>query len=229
MAAVSLGPNSASIDTERLHIRSVTPDDLDSYVKLYGDPDVMKSFADGKTKTKAEVEPRLALWCSRWKEGDPFSALAVETRDKAEFIGHIILGHGENPGESEMAYLFVKDAWGRKFGTEAVQAVTTDYVDAIRSREFLLNRFHLDRKPLTTLCATARVDNVASNRILEGIGMWPKKTDEKYGAQRHHYTLDVNYARRNPVITVEGKRTRFPELSARQILGLVEKPKQEKS
>lgn len=42
------------------------------------------------------------------------------------------------------------------------------------------------------LFLTARPDNPASGRILEKVGMKFVRAEEKYGAMRHHYAMDLN-------------------------------------
>src|ERR1700722_8586306 len=119
-----------TIDTDRLHLRSIEPteDYYDAYFSLFGDPAVMEKYATGQTKTKEEIQSRIDnSWVKRWRENDPYSALAIFTRDTGEFIGHIVLGHGDDPGQSEIAFLLLKRYWDHGYGTEAVMAVVHDY------------------------------------------------------------------------------------------------------
>lgn len=189
------------LETERLTLRSATPDMLDDYAALHADPEVMKSLADGTIKTRETVQGRLEAWNKRWMTGDYYSTMAVFEKKSKKFIGHFVVGHGEKAGESEIAYLFHKEFWGNGYGTEAAQAVVQGLVPMLRDRELIWGKHPLDGKPLTTLCATARIDNVASNAILKRLGMKLLKTDEKFGAIRHHYTYDVQYMNpSNPMI-----------------------------
>lgn len=41
-----------------------------------------------------------------------------------------MIGHGDEPGQSEVAYLFMKNHWGKGLGTEAVNAVVKEYAPA---------------------------------------------------------------------------------------------------
>ena len=52
--------------------------------------------------------------------------------------------------------------------------------------------YTLEGKPLERIVATARPDNPASGRILEKVGMRFVRAEEKYGALRHHYSIDLN-------------------------------------
>jgi [ribosomal protein S5]-alanine N-acetyltransferase len=178
-----------TIDTPRLHMRSVQPIEADyrRYAKLYGDPEVMAKYAAGQTKSKEEITARIRdLWAKRWRENDPYSGLAVFKKDDHAFIGHVVLGHGDAPGESEIAYLFHKQFWNQGYGTEAVRALVKDYAPETVRQGYLM-----DGKPLTRIGATTRPDNPASVRILEKIGMHLVGKEEKYGALRHCYALDL--------------------------------------
>ena len=60
-----------TIDTERLHLRSVeaTEDYYAAYFSLFGDPVVMGKYATGQTKTKEEIQSRIeGSWVKRWRE-----------------------------------------------------------------------------------------------------------------------------------------------------------------
>ncbi len=174
-----------TIDTERLHIRSVQAKsaDYDRYTLLFGDTAVMKTFATGVKKTAEETIERVNLWDRRWRNNDPYSGLAV-FRDK-DFIGHVVLGHGDRPGESELAYLFHQKYWNQGYGTEAVTALVKEYAPMVAKD------YQLGDQPLKRIVATARPDNPASCKILEKVGMKKIGDEVTHGALRHHYAIDL--------------------------------------
>ncbi len=176
---------SVTIDTDRLHIRPVeaTEEEYDRYGALFGNKDVMEKYATGQTKTREEMKARIHdIWAKRWREHDPYSGMAVLKKDTNEFVGHIVLGHGNEPGEAELAGLETRDFWGNGYGLEAATAIVREYAP-ITVREGYL----LDGKPLERIVATARPDNPASVAILENVGMQVVRAEEKYGARRLHY------------------------------------------
>jgi len=178
-----------TIDTERLHIRSVEPseEDFNSYATLFGDQEVMVKFATGQTKTREDMETRIKdVWVKRWHQNDPYSSFAVFKNDTDDFLGHVVIGHGDAAGQSELAYLFMKSHWGKGFGTEAVTAVVKEYAPAT-----IEEGYTLDGKTLEMITATARPDNPGSVRILEKLGMHKIGEEEKYGALRHHFSIDL--------------------------------------
>lgn len=180
---------SVSIDTKRLHIRSVKSTEAEyiRYAKLFGDADVMRKYATGQTKSKEDMQKRIQKsWVPRWESKDPYSGLAVFKKEDGEFLGHIVLGHGDHPGESEVAYIFHKQFWGQGYGGEAVSALIQEYAPATIREGYLL-----DGKPLERIVTTVRPDNPASIRIAQKVGMIFVVSEEKYGAERHHYIIDL--------------------------------------
>ncbi len=178
---------SVTIDTKNLHMRTVVKDDCDSYVKLFGDPDVMGKFATGETKTKEETESRIeGVWMKRWRQNDPYNGLAVFEKSTSDFVGHVVLGHGDRAGESQLAYLFLKNHWGKGFGSEAVSAVVKNYAPATIDEGYTLEGETLD-----TIVATARPDNLASVRILEKQGMTKFAEEVKYNSMRYHFSIRI--------------------------------------
>ena len=177
---------SVEVRTERLAITSVGFSDTPDYFSLYGNPDVVQRFADGKTKSLPEVAERVRGWVARWAAGDPYSALTVRRQEDFKFVGAVVLGHGDHPGESELAGLGVLELWGQGLGKEAATAVARDYAPATKELGALRGGV-----PLETITATARPDNPASCKILEGMGFSCVGEAEKFGALRRFYALKV--------------------------------------
>jgi RimJ/RimL family protein N-acetyltransferase len=101
-------------------------------------------------------------------------------------LGHVILGHGDAPGESEIAYLFLQLHWRKGYGSETVATIVQEYAPAT-----VREGYTIEGKPLERIVATARYDNPASNRILEKVGMHLDASEEKYGALRHKYSIHL--------------------------------------
>ncbi len=182
---------SVRIETARLILRSITPKDTDAYTKLHADKEVVRLYASGEPQSKDKVRDRINdIWVKRWKNNDPYSALAVFSKATNEFLGHAILGHGDRPGQSEAAMLIHKQAWDRKYGTEMAHALK-DYASATVQKGYLL-----EGKPLDEVVATARTDNAPVIKILKHLGMQITHTSEKFGSLRHHYSIKL-YTEKN--------------------------------
>lgn len=177
------------IETERLRMESVTnsEEDVDNYADLFGNSDVMEKYASGTPKTKEYVEKRIESWIKRFQDQDPFNGLKVSKKDTGEFIGHVVLGHGDRPGQSELAYLFKKAHWNQGFGTEAITALVNEYALLI-----IQKGYNLEGRPLEEITATTRPDNPASVKILEKLGFEIQKEEEKYGHTRYHFSKNLS-------------------------------------
>ena len=176
--------------TNRLHLRSVTSSEsnLNDYAALFGDPEVMCKYARGVTKTKEEIAERInSEWVKRWHTNDPYSGLAVSLNATGEFLGHAMVEHGDAPGQAELAYFFKKSCWRHGYEKEAAGVLVNEYVPAtIRAG------YTLEGKVLEKIEATARPNNTASVRILEGLGMLRISEIQKFGALRYLYSIDVH-------------------------------------
>lgn len=198
-----------SIFTDRLYMRSVQPSDLNFYAALYRDPEVMAKYHDGKPKTREYIQDRIENnWVKRWREYDPYSSFAVFNKATHEFLGFITFGHGDQPGESEVAGLAKKEFWNRGLATEALHAIVKEYAPTTRKEGYLV-----EGKPLARIVATARVDNEAANKLLVGLGMQLQKTDEKFGALRHHYSINLSQLE---VITAQKAANEFKKSASNQ-------------
>jgi len=151
------------LETERLRLRRLVPDDLDELYALYADPVVRRYFPEGTLtyrETQEELEwflhghprqPRLGLW-------------ATVLKSTGQFIGRcgLLPWTIEGRDEVEVAYLLGQAYWGQGLGTEAARAI----------RDYGFEQLGLAR-----LVALIDHENLASRRVAENIGM----TFEKEG------------------------------------------------
>jgi len=110
----------AVIETERLALRRLTPQDVDRLMSILADPVAMRHYPStlGRPEVEAWVERQLQ---SYRLHGIGF--LAVEDRE-GRFLGQCGLLRQEidGRGELEVAYLFARSAWGHGYATEAARA-----------------------------------------------------------------------------------------------------------
>jgi ribosomal-protein-alanine N-acetyltransferase len=178
-----------SIETERLSIRPLDADNAihrDGYIGLFSDPEVMKTFAQGKSLDKENVDAVekfkaiVQEWALPWKQGDYFGDMVILLDE--QFVGRIALRKLDAPGFVDLSYLVCREYWGKGIATEAVSAVVNEYANYI---EGLSKELGFVFEGIT---ASVRTDNPASARILEKVGLFREPGDvEKYGATRHLY------------------------------------------
>jgi RimJ/RimL family protein N-acetyltransferase len=167
-------------------------DDLPDYIQLFGDSEGVKMFADGNPRSKEKVTERLTNWVKRWENNDPFSPFRVELKD-GTFIGFVVLGYGDEVGESELAYMLDKNYRSQGYGTEMVAAVVHEVATEIIQRDYEVNRDdeEIANAPLASICATSRLDNEPSNKLLQKLGFNIRDVNEKFGHTRNIYVLHL--------------------------------------
>ena len=149
------------LETDRLILRRLLPDDLDRLFALYSDPEIRRYFPEGTLtyeETKEELEwflnghpkhPQLGLWATMHKDSD-------------QFIGRcgLLPWTIEGRNEVEVAYLIAKEYWGQGLGTEAAQAIL---------------QYGFGQLGLSRLICMIDPSNKASRRVAEKIGMTLEK------------------------------------------------------
>ncbi|MGI0013419.1 MAG: GNAT family N-acetyltransferase [Nitrososphaera sp.] len=155
------------LETDRLILRRLLPNDLDSLFALYSDPEVRRYFPEGTLtyeETKEELEwflnghpqhPQLGLWATIHKETN-------------QFIGRcgLLPWTIDQRPEVEVAYMLAKEYWGQGLGTEAAQAIL---------------HYGFERLQLSRLICLIDRENQASIKVARNIGMTFEKEgkDEK--------------------------------------------------
>jgi ribosomal-protein-alanine N-acetyltransferase len=152
------------IETERLLIRRFEPDDLTQLGRLYADPDVMRYIPYGVLDT-AGLERVLEKY-ARVEAERGYTFWAIVDRRSGRFLGDVGFGVHEPTGEPELGYTLAPDAWGNGYAAEAARAC----LDAALA--------HLD---VERVVALVDVDNAASLRVAERIGMQRQGVVEAHG------------------------------------------------
>jgi ribosomal-protein-alanine N-acetyltransferase len=112
------------LETDRLSLRRLLPEDLDNLYAFYSDPEIRRYFPEGTLtydETREELEwflnghpshPELGLWATIHKE-------------TGQFIGRCGLLPWTIDGreEVEVAYLLAKEYWRQGLGSEAARGI----------------------------------------------------------------------------------------------------------
>ena len=162
-----------AIETKRLRLRSFTPDDLDALTVINSDPVAMRHIGDGKPITREETQKRIHRYLEHWREHG-FGLWAVDLKAEAAFIGFCGLQMIPKTNEIEVGFRFSPRYWGRGLATEATAATL----------EYGFERLEIDR-----IIGLAHPENVASQRVLEKIGLRYIKEAEYYDTIVRYYVL----------------------------------------
>lgn len=145
------------LETERLALRRLLPEDLDALYALYRDPEIRHYFPEGVLSLEATQEeleyflnghpkyPELGLW-------------ATIRKGTGAFIGRcgLLPWTLEGRYEVEVAFLLDKAYWGRGLATEAAGAIAA---------------YAFETLGLERLVCLIDEENIASQRVAERIGM----------------------------------------------------------
>ncbi|MEG4580856.1 GNAT family N-acetyltransferase [Microcoleus sp. MON1_C5] len=156
------------IETARLYLRQFTPDDLDDLYRIYSDPEIMKYLSGVRTREATEIAIYTML--KRWEENN-FGMWAVVHKIDGKMIGRCGLCFLDGTSEVELGYALDKVYWNQGLATEA----------SLASLNYGFEILKLDR-----IVAIARPENIASQRVIQKVGM-------KYEKNAHYYETDVVY------------------------------------
>jgi [ribosomal protein S5]-alanine N-acetyltransferase len=139
--------------TDRLILRELTPDDVDSLLEVLGDPIAMEHYP--APKTRAETEDWIA-WARGSYQQNGFGLWAVERSLDGVFLGDCgpMLQPVEGELVPEIGYHIVQREWGRGYATEA----------AIACRDLVLGEFGFER-----VVSIVAPENLASRRVAEKV------------------------------------------------------------
>jgi RimJ/RimL family protein N-acetyltransferase len=164
----------ATLETERLVLRQMTPQDVDHLLGIFSDPVAMRHYP--ATKDRSETEDWVATNLRRYAEVG-LGLWVVELKESGQFIGTCGLTMQEVDGvwEPGLGYLFLRASWGRGYATEAA-AACVDYGFA---------RLACHR----IICLTTP-DNAPSRRVAARLGMHLEREVERRGQRVCVFALD---------------------------------------
>jgi [ribosomal protein S5]-alanine N-acetyltransferase len=147
----------AVLETSRLRIREMEPDDLDFLAAMLADPDVNRYYE--KTFTRADAEEWLRRQLRRYADDGHGLWLVLDRATEAP-VGQVGLALQDVEGQRhpEVGWLLHRPFWGKGYATEAATAT--------RDLAFVRWRY-------PEVISLIRPENQASRRVAERIGMKP--------------------------------------------------------
>lgn len=146
------------LETERLRLRELTPDDVENLYRLDLDPEVTRYTHGGLPTPRRYVEERVIPKLLAYYDAfEHYGFWAVEEKETDRFVGWFHFRPlADAPEEIELGYRFRKDAWGKGYATEGSLALVNKGFEVLGVR---------------TVVAIAMPENRASIRVMEKIGM----------------------------------------------------------
>ena len=152
------------LETDRLILRRLEPDDLDSLYALYCDPEVIKHIPDAP-RSYAEAREELEWHMNGHPKNPDLGLWATIHKETGRFIGRcgLLPWTIEQREEVEVAYLLARAYWGQGLGSEAAQGIV----------HYAFEKLHFAR-----LVCMIDPGNLASMKVAEKIGMTLEKAME---------------------------------------------------
>lgn len=165
-------------ETPRLLLRQMTEADAKHILQLNSDPEVVRYVHEPVLTKEGQalsiikdiILPQYDRGLGRW---------AMITKDHKDFIGWCGLKYRADRDEIDLGYRLKKEAWGKGFATEAAQ-------------QTLHYGLHTLALPLIT--GRAHVQNLASLRVLEKIGMIFQREETVDDCPVKTYTLGMQHS-----------------------------------
>lgn len=142
------------LETPRLLLREMTPDDAENAYILNSDREVLRYTGDDPFESVEEAREFLANYESYKKYG--FGRWAVILKETNEYLGWCGLKYTAELDEFDIGYRLMKKFWGNGYATEAAEACL---------------KLGFEQFNMKTIVGRAMPDNVASVRILQKIGL----------------------------------------------------------
>lgn len=141
------------LDTRRLRLRLPALEDAAGVAAYASDPDVSRYVSWPRHRSLADAETFLKYAIAALETGHEHNWVIVEraTSAVAGTIGLRVQGH-----RMELGYVLARRWWGQGFATEAAEAIVA---------------WALAQAEVHRVWAVCDVDNVASARVLEKVGM----------------------------------------------------------
>lgn len=107
------------LETQRLTLRTLELEDIDSLMEIWGDKEVMKYCGGSGTR---EMELRSLSFYINLQKEKGFSPYGVILKENSSFIGVCGFNPPNNGCDAEFMYHFKKLHWGKGYATEAARA-----------------------------------------------------------------------------------------------------------
>ena len=167
------------LETKRLILRDIRPTDLEAMFRLDSDPIVHRYLGKKPRTTQEESKKDIAYIIDQYHNNGIGRWAAIE-KSSGDFMGwsglklNNDLTYNDITNFYDVGYRFIPKYWGKGYATES----------ALASLEYGFNTMNLK-----CINGIAEVDNIASNRVLQKIGLKFINTFNIDTVQAHWYEL----------------------------------------
>lgn len=166
------------IETDRLILREIEEYDVQGILELDSDPEVHRYLGEKPIKSIEESESIIRYIRNQYEE-DGMGRWAVIDKMTNEFIGWSGLKYEKEVREEmhyyDLGYRLKKKFWGKGIATET----------ALESL-----KYGFQKMDLKEIYAGAHVENIASNKVLQKVGLTYLETFEYDNEPHNWYKID---------------------------------------
>jgi len=155
------------VETDRLILRKPVLKDFDEYWLMKNDGSTTK-FTGGITPYG--YDERLEMFRIEWVESDQKTELSITIKTSGKYIGYCGI-----IDDNELLYGLIKSEWGNGYSTEAAKAML----------DYGFNELNLP-----FVVATVNPENVASEKVLQNIGLSFDCAVKESGILLHKYRIE---------------------------------------
>ncbi|WP_341904996.1 GNAT family N-acetyltransferase [Fluviicola taffensis] len=142
------------LETPRLYLREMTPEDAEAAYILNLDPEVLRYTGDDPFQSVEEAKTFLENYASYRTYG--FGRWGMILKETGEYLGWCGLKYTPELDEFDIGYRLMKKFWGKGYASEAAEACM---------------KLGFEQFDMKTIVGRAMPTNLASVRVLEKIGL----------------------------------------------------------
>lgn len=163
-----------TLTTSRLILRPFAEEDIDPLHRILGDRDVLRYFPNTDPPTRDRVQKLISGQLKHWEERG-YGWWAIELPSQDDLIGWSGLQFLPETEEVEVAYLLGRAFWGKGLATEAARAGL---------------QYGFEDIGLESIVAIVHPENVASQRVIEKLGMSFVDQSHYFGMDCYRYSIE---------------------------------------
>lgn len=167
-------PSIPTLETPRVILRAFDQEDALPLHRILSEPGVLRYFPSSNPPPLERVEKLIESHWKHWMDNG-FGWWAVADKGNDGLVGWCGLGLLEDTNEIEIKYLLRRSHWGRGIATEAAGPCI----------DYAYREVHL-----RTIIGLTHPDNIASQRVLEKIGLTFRNQAEYFGMTCFRYTIE---------------------------------------
>lgn len=161
------------LETDRLILRELNPNDAKRFYDLNSNPNVIKYT--GNAAFKSEEEAKEFLVCYKDYKRNGYGRWAVIRKSTNTFIGWCGLKFDDVENETDIGFRFFEEEWNKGYATES----------AIACLQYGFEKLNLKR-----IIGRAMKENIGSIKVLEKIGLEYEKDTELDGKAAVIYKIE---------------------------------------